>query len=295
MNKNKFKRILKDIVPPLISKGIIKALDNYRFISIDKYLNRSFKSNIDFHNIHKGRRCFILGCGPSINEQNLLPLKNELCISVSQFYLHQHFAQIKPAYHMHAPNHPPFDRTDMEKIIFGQNKIFENHKPICFYGHRKYEHSLYNCFKNLNILHDPQIRFINYWHNVTINESNYLKKDLWDISKMPFQPNTVIFCAIQLAVYMGIQTIYLLGCDHDYLVDLKRTIGIHFYNEKAGLDDNKNLKQFNSERFFEEYYTRWKRYRLMRQYADLNCMKIFNATKGGMLDVFDRIEFDKLF
>jgi len=89
--------------------------------------------------------------------------------------------------------------------------------------------------KNLNMLHDSQIRFVNYWHHVIINESNYLKKDLWNISKMPFQPNTVIFCAIQLAVYMGVQNIYLLGCDHDYLLDLKGLQEFIFIRRKMEL------------------------------------------------------------
>lgn len=291
----KYKSLVKNVVPPFFFGVFKKVIDCYRYISFDQYLKHSFKTNRDFYNIHTGKRCFILGCGPSINEQNLLPLKNELCISVSQFYLHKHFSEIKPAYHIHAPNHPPFDSVDMENIIFGQNKIFANHKPICFYGHRKYEHSLYNCFKNLNMLHDSQIRFVNYWHHVIINESNYLKKDLWNISKMPFQPNTVIFCAIQLAVYMGVQNIYLLGCDHDYLLDLKRTTGIHFYKEEDGVDDYKNLKLYDTEYFFNEHYSRWKGYRLMRQYTESKNVKIFNATKGGMLDVFERVKFEKLF
>ena len=32
----------------------------------------------------------------------------------------------------------------------------------------------------------------------------------------------------------------------------------------------------------------------MKEYADLHGIKIYNATRGGRLDVFDRIEFDEL-
>jgi hypothetical protein len=33
----------------------------------------------------------------------------------------------------------------------------------------------------------------------------------------------------------------------------------------------------------------------MRQYTESKNVKIFNATKGGMLDVFERVKFEKLF
>ena len=36
-------------------------------------------------------------------------------------------------------------------------------------------------------------------------------------------------------------------------------------------------------------------YKSTREYCDKNNIKISNATRGGKLEVFDRVDFDKLF
>ena len=64
--------------------------------------------------IHHGKRCFILGCGPSISSQDLSPLEGEICISVSNFFVHPLFSKISPKYHCVTPLHPPF--TDQDGI-----------------------------------------------------------------------------------------------------------------------------------------------------------------------------------
>ena len=127
-----------------------------------------------------------------------------------------------------------------------------------------------------------------------MDESNFLDEGKWDITKPLFDINTVVFSAIQVALYMGVKEIYLIGCDHDYLQDIKRVTNHHFYPEEAGISDRENLSAFDSEKWFGEYYYRWMRYRLMREYASRKGCTIFNATKGGMLDVFPRVDLQSV-
>jgi hypothetical protein len=128
-----------------------------------------------------------------------------------------------------------------------------------------------------------------------MGENNYTDPALWDITQYPFEPRTVLYCAIQLAAYMGFNKIYLLGCDHDYLADFKRVTDHHFYKEEDGTSDKEILSAFSTERWFEEYYTRWRDYRLMKTYLLNRGVTVYNATPGSYLDIFEMADFDSLF
>ena len=79
--------------------------DNY---GLDKkIISELAEENINLKDCHRGERCFILATGPSIQKQDLTLLKNEICISVSNFFVHPDYKKIKPLYHCIAPYHKP--------------------------------------------------------------------------------------------------------------------------------------------------------------------------------------------
>jgi hypothetical protein len=85
----------------------------------------------------------------------------------------------------------------------------------------------------------------------------------------------------------------LLGCDHnyqihnDYLLNLSGSSNKHFYKDEDGVDDFE--PRMSTEEFFLSYHIRWKQYRLMREYLESRGCYIYNATEGGILDVFPRV------
>ncbi len=244
-----------------------------------------------FKNKHLGQRCFILASGPSINKQDLTLLKDEYTIAVSQFFLHPQIEQICPNYHCFAPQHEPFN-DETNKIIF--NNYISNYTfPVkSFIGSTNFQYSYFNFLYN-NKQYNLDAEYIDYSSSCQLDENNYNNEDLWDISKKPFSPRTVIYVSIQAAYYLGFKEIYLLGVDHDYLNELNRG-GHHFYKEEKSFSDVKHLEQFSKEKWFEEYYYRWKQYRLMNEFLNSKGVKIFNATEGGLLDVFPRVRYSDL-
>lgn len=245
------------------------------------------EGNQEFRKCHSGKRCFILGTGPSINKQNLTFLKNEICFSVSEFYLHPELSTINPQYHVIAPNHTPFDQTHVEHRVHQINKFFTSDTHI-FIGDNNYKHRYWNYLLNQNLLESGNISLLNYEYPYQLDEKNYQKESTWDIARRPFSPRTVIYIALQLAFYMDFDEVHLLGVDHDYLDDVKRVSNHHFYLEHEGISDAEHLSGFDSERWFFEYYMRWKQYRLIQAHYLSHHKKIFNSTEGGMLDVFPR-------
>jgi hypothetical protein len=244
-----------------------------------------------FRNKHLGERCFILATGPSIKSQDLSKLEGQLSIAVSFFYLHDQIHQIRPQYHLFAPNHDPFGFDLPEKYLSGVGKTY-NWPSDIFYGDTNYSYSISQYLARNKI--GNEVNIIKYSNSEFLNEKNFRDNTVWDLAIRPFAMRTVIYGAIQLAVLMGVKEIVLLGCDHDYLSEVGR-ISNHFYEENRGNEkDAEHLKKFDTERWFFEYYSRWRDYRLIKTYLEDQSIKILNATNGGMLDVFPRCSLESL-
>ena len=97
------KAILRDLpywtLPPGLYRlaGVVKRMLTQRLSS---EVRNALAKNTVFEGCHRGERAFLLGCGPSIKTQDLKPLANEICMSVSNFFVHPDFDLIQPAYHI---------------------------------------------------------------------------------------------------------------------------------------------------------------------------------------------------
>ena len=93
---------------------------------------------------------------------------------------------------------------------------------------------------------------------------------------------TVTIMAIQLAIFMGFSEIYLLGADCNYTSTEK----LHFIET-----------EFDRRTRGESFYNEAERlnrigYRAANRFAK-NCgCRIYNATRGGMLEEFPRISLE---
>lgn len=281
------KTLVKEFIPPIILTIKRKIFNPVK--ERKPGFQKLAKENTKFKNLHKGERVFILATGPSIKTQNLKPLKNEYCIAVSHFHLHDDIKIINPLYHVLAPQHPPFTFKDSSKYFKDFHNAYDHQNTTIFLGLTNYKYNYLNLLSQYPELSYPRLKYLDYSASRQIDENNFSDDSIWDISKTPFTIRTIIYSAIQVAAYMGFSEIFLIGCDHDYLQDISRTTNHHFYKEEKGISDKEHLEQFTRERWFFEYYMRWKQYRLMNEYAQSKGIKIFNATNGGMLDVFERV------
>lgn len=278
------------LIPPAVYRCIKKIKRKTAAGLYGTGSGMNFTENEKFRNIHNGRRCFILATGPSVKDQDLSGLSDEICIAVSHFHLHPDIRKIAPAYHVLAPQHSPFTFEDSRRYFDDFIKYYSGSDVIYFLGLFDYEYSYSELLKKYPEYRLENTYFLNYASSVRLTEENYIDDDLWNIAGNPFAIRTVIYSAVQLAVYMGFNEIYLLGCDHNYLDDISTSGGVHFYPDEAGIPDKEQQAGCTTERLLKEYYERWKDYRFIKQYAVAKRVKIYNATKGGMLDVFDRIE-----
>jgi hypothetical protein len=289
---NLLKKIAYWTVPLGLQAWLIKKC---KWFCLSRAIKYKFHENRKFRGQHKGKRCFILATGPSISSQDLTKLSEEFCIAVGEFYLHPQAASINPAYSIQAPNHMPFDENYVIENIKHSQKVYSKNTTY-FFGHSQYKYSWFEVLKKNSEIAPKNTRFINYSGSEKLSSNNFTDSSNWDISGTPFICMTVVYSAIQLAIYMGFSEIYLLGCDHDYLERVLSKKGFkdhHFYSESP--EETKvleHLNDFTLAMWFEQYYFRWLQYELMDKYAKSKGQLILNATNGGMLDVFKRASLE---
>ena len=91
---------------------------------------------------------------------------------------------------------------------------------------------------------------------------------------------------IQFAVYMGFSEIYLLGVDFNYSNN-NTEINAACYFDNRLYNNNLAYALPKPEVTLASYQT-------AREYCKNNGIKIYNATRGGKLEVFERINFDEV-
>lgn len=255
-------KIIRNLKEPLqLVKKIIQQYKNSKkFTQKEKDYWDSFK------NIHKGKQGFVICNGPSLKMEDLDKLKDEVCIASNKIYLAFEETDWRPTYYTTA------DVILWEKIKNEITTYFENiHIP--------------------NYLDGSNIEKAVYWN------SKYMgikKRFSGDMSKATYGGHTITYENLQLAVHLGLNPIYLIGCDHNYPGEK---------DVKAG----KVIKQTNEQSHFIKNYRKAGEivmpasiidmeiaYTEAKKYADSNGIKILNATRGGHLEIFERISFDSI-
>lgn len=220
-----------------------------------------------FKNIHHGQRCFIVATGPSLRIQDLEVLyeHGEKCISMNRVYNLFEETIWRPDYYV-------IEDTMMIEDL--GREIAEMNLPVKFVASLPAKY-----WEQKDTGNSIQYQLI----NLDMIEELPLFSE--KIEKCIYEGSTVTYACIQLAAYMGFHEIYLLGVDCNYSRDLYSDIN-HF----AGYQKDKKIRlnTVYPERMLAAYES-------ARQYSEAHGIKIFNATRGGKLEVFERVNFEKLF
>ena len=129
-------------------------------------------------------------------------------------------------------------------------------------------------------------------------EENGLPKFSKDLTRKMHTYGTVTYANIQLAVYMGFENIYLLGVDNNYAVNQQKDGIIEINKDMIGKDYFKP-SYYNSIEYAKQVpnnvFAMTQAYLSAKQYCDQRNVNIYNATRGGKLEVFPRVNLDDLF
>lgn len=260
------------------------------FPRLSQALAQLFLKNASLKNIHQDRRCFILGNGPSLANQNLTLLKNDMKIVVNSFYRHPQVEEIHPEYWV--VSDPLFwqqPENTLEPLLNAlQSKRFRTKFFIPSEGASLL---IERADAGANI--DPHI--FHYNHNLTRIEDIDLSQNV------PPWGQNVICTALMIAFHLGYNDIYLMGCDHTWWEYTKEKYvedalqHRHFYQNPVELKLSTLPEQLTYEELQQTIVNQRKQYELLKEYGNKKRQYIYNATRGGLLDIFPRIDYESLF
>ncbi len=271
----------EQIEQQLIDMGI----DRSRILTVSEFLETA-ELNInerilELKEKYKNKRCFILGTGPSLTIEDLEILKknNEITFASNKIF-------------------KLFDKTDWRPDIYCVSDM----EVLNYY---------YNQICDLDIKQSFIINLENSKYSSTLDLTkieannkyvfNALKREMYDCEINASLPSfsteahkyvvdggiTVTYAMLQFAYFLGFSEVYLLGVDFSY-------------SDKSGKDESKkdhfcdNYIEKDEPVNYPKIEQSLNAYKSAEKFSKNKDFKIFNATRGGKLEVFKRVDFDKL-
>lgn len=262
----KHQKFARALTSPLMN--VDYAVRDFKYIrSRDADYIRSLKGCAD------GKRCFVIGNGPSLTVSDLESLSGEVTFASNRIWNLFDITSWRPTYYLmvdreiiaqeamtvpdRSVGHAFINITPFSTQLRGVDGITLINKHAGYYSSNKYT------TKNIVFSNRPDM-FFSEGYSVT-------------------------FTALQLALWMGFKTIYLIGMDHTFKnvtdsngkITHNADIQDHCFENPAGAVINPQYREG------VEFA-----YNLARLEAGKCGARIMNATRGGSLEVFDRINLD---
>jgi hypothetical protein len=261
------KKLLKEIYKyvKIVLIYIVNIFSSYN-IPITKNNYKIFK----LKNKYIGKRCFIIGNGPSLKPEDLERLKGEIAFASNKIYKIFSKTTWRPTFYM------VVDSIVLEENVKDINLVQAETKLTL------------KCYKSL---FDADIYFN--------NNLNKEKRGTFSTNIMEslYSSGSVSYHLLQIAYYMGFSEIYLVGHDYNFKGAISKTKDLsHLKNEDNSqhyfIEDYIRADEKKPGQAPEEIYYGMEKARLIYEGAG---RKIFNATRITYLDVFESKDFDELF
>ena len=258
---------------PFLRRPLYNALYSYiacRQRSRFKNLTNQIKALKD---IHHGEACFIIGTGPSLTIDDLKTISSHGWVTFAPNRIYELCEQYdwKPTYYICQDHN--IIKTFAERIArINADMMF---LPIEYHDRFKDDNYKFFVIKE---------------HDFYPHKAQFSK----DLSKYIAQGYTVTYGAIQLAVYMGFKTIYLLGIDHNYNIS-RDAKGRPCRDVSSQSNYTKGMSNYINDNNLPRIEESTIAYETAEIVAAKMGVKIYNATRGGKLEAFERINFDDIF
>lgn len=238
------------------------------------FLSENGRKLMRMKDSHKGERCFLIGNGPSLSPDDLHLLKDEYTFGTNMVYKIFDRTDWRPSFHC---------VSDSIYATRLRDELYENVKSPLFTIEKTY-HKMTK--------RPPDTTYV---HTVA-SERYKVKGNLFAYCMVKA---TVMTLAMEFAFHMGFSEIYLLGVD----CTNPHVAGGHFTDnyttkEIAQTDISRIKTRTQQENMTTEQIGKHiidrslAVYRLLKKHADKKGIRVYNATRGGNLEIFPRVALE---
>src|SRR5215207_3921981 len=270
------KQTLKQLIPSFLWNFARHANDSIRRIPQlpDAYLHpwrrESIRRLTALKDVHKGKRAFIIGNGPSLRQTDLSKLRNEFTFGMNRIYL------LFPKLGFHTTYFVSINDLVIEQF---KDEILVQPMPkfLAWRSHRHFS-------PQLPITQLPAFLYTSY---TSPRFSSDVRGRVWEGA-------TVTNVALQIAFHMGFEKVILIGVDHNFTSkgDANKTVVSqgddlnHFAPNYFGKGAKWQLPDLDTSEIG---------YALAREAYRQDGREVLDATVGGKLTIFRKVDYNSLF
>lgn len=269
-------RTIRRMLKRILNK-VVHTLSSAVFVLSGARRRNQFQLK-QLHGAYRGKRCFLVCNGPSLRPEDLTKIHENGDLSIGMNAIARIYDK--------TPWRPAFLSATDDMVFSKKNKELVKN---CECDYKIYYQSRY--LKSLGA--KGNLLYLDFDESLDLLDHPCFSADAF--RKLP-SIGTSAYSMIEFAVFLGCEEIYILGCDMSYAVNLNRDGTItyndsgtdHFYGkEKEDILSTKvkPVPTWQLEVAFE----------YAAQYAREHGIRIYNATRGGKLEAFERVDFDTLF
>jgi hypothetical protein len=226
-----------------------------------------------YRNSHLDERCFIIGNGPSLRQTDLSRLKGEFTFGLNRIYL----------------MFPELGFTTSCLVVVNELVIAQSAAEMMAlalpkfitWRARRYTPS----WREFN--HDSSLMYLDTDFTGSENFTGEATCRL-------YEGFTVTYAAMQLAFYMGFQEAILVGVDHNYVTQGKPNQAVI----SPGDDPNHFAPNYFGKGFkwqLPDLEGSERSYRMAKQAYEVAGRRLIDATVGGKLTIFPKVDYNSLF
>ena len=223
-----------------------------------------------FQNRYQGKRCFVIGNGPSLKNTDISLIKDEFTFGMNRIYL-------------------AFDDWGFQTSFLVSVNDLVNEQ--CHEDFRDLSLPKFFSWRSKDLLFPESEPDINtHFLHSTYTGPKFNKK----ITNRFWEGATVTYICLQLAFCMGFDEVYLIGVDHSFKTegDANKTI----------ISNGDDPNHFSPAYFGKGF--RWQlpdldmseaAYSMANKVYNGSGRKVYDATIGGKLNVFQKVDYSSLF
>jgi hypothetical protein len=248
------------------SRDALQRASQWPAASFHPWRRDSIEKLAAFKDKHKGQRCFLIGNGPSLKQTDLSRLKGEFTLGQNKIYMAFPDWGFSTSYYL-----------SVNDLVIEQ------------------------CAQEIQDLNMP--RFIGWrarkWlkpqDNLFFIHTTYTgEKFAKDVRGRVWEGGTVTYTSLQVAYFLGFTEVVLVGVDHNYVTQGKPNATV----VSEGDDPNHFHPGYFGKGFRWQLpdLIQWEEaYRLARRTYEADGRKVIDATVGGKLTVFPKVDYNSLF
>ena len=238
----------------------LKKLNNEENERSRGKLDKRYDRLRNFRNKYAGESCFIVATGPSLSLEDLALIKGKYSFGVNSICKLLNNTDWKPDFYAIQ------DSFVYEKL---ENEIKKLDMNVFVGGNLSSQFLLPANYIQFPLNH--------LYHQAELDIDRFFSWFSSDSYSVVYDGYSITYSAIQLAIYFGFNKIYLLGCDCNYPKGEKNHV------VESGFVDKYAFK--NHDKMITGYQA-------AKEYADAHDVKIINCTRGGMLEIYPRMNLE---